>query len=157
MARLALDLLLLTGQRRGDIVNLGRKNLITMAGKTKVCLEQEKTGAKVSIPLLPELAESIRAATATAEGLTTFLISKSGQAFNSNYFGTCFNAWAVEAGLPERCTPHGLRKAFCRRLANQGKTPHEIAACTGHKTLAEVERYCREFDRERAAERAMAA
>jgi integrase len=89
--------------------------------------------------------------------LQTFLVASRGKPFAPDAFGAAFRGWCAEAGLPERCTPHGLRKAFCRRLANAGRTPHEIAACTGHKTLGEVERYCREFDRDRAAERAMAS
>jgi integrase len=38
-----------------------------------------------------------------------------------------------------RCKTHGLRKAAARRLAEA----KQIQAITGHKTLAEVERYTR--------------
>jgi hypothetical protein len=48
-----------------------------------------------------------------------------------------------------------LRKAAARRLAEAGCTPHEIMAITGHKTLAEVERYCREAEKTRLAESGM--
>ena len=54
--------------------------------------------------------------------------------------------WCDGAGLPE-CTPHGLRKACTRHLAEAGSTPHEIAAVTGLATLKEVERYTRAADR----------
>jgi len=56
-----------------------------------------------------------------------------------------------EAGLPGRCKAHGLRKAAARRLAEAGRSVSEIAAITGHKTLAEVERYTRTADQERFA------
>jgi hypothetical protein len=46
-------------------------------------------------------------------------------------------------GLPNRCVPHGLRKAACRRLAEVGATAHQIMAVSGHKSLREVERYTR--------------
>jgi Phage integrase family len=60
-----------------------------------------------------------------------------------------------EAGLPDRCKPHGLRKAAARRLAEAGCSASEIAAITGHKTLAEVERYTRAADQVRLAQQAI--
>ena len=60
-----------------------------------------------------------------------------------------------EAGLPQRCKPHGLRKAAARRLAEAGCSASEIMAITGHKTLAEVERYTRAAEQERLARQAI--
>lgn len=60
-----------------------------------------------------------------------------------------------EAELPERCKAHGLRKAAARRLAEAGCSASEIAAITGHKTLAEVECYTRAANQERLARRAI--
>jgi integrase len=60
-----------------------------------------------------------------------------------------------EAGLPERRKAHGLRKAAARRLAEAGCSVSEIAASTGHKTLAEVERYSRAADQQRLARQAI--
>jgi integrase len=46
---------------------------------------------------------------------------------------------------------HGLRKlaATATALAEAGCTPHEIAAVTGHKSLAMVELYTRSAAQER--------
>src|SRR5262249_41315706 len=55
----------------------------------------------------------------------------------------------------ERCKAHGLRKAAARRLAEAGCSASEIMAITGHKTLAEVERYTRAAEQERLARRAI--
>jgi integrase len=63
--------------------------------------------------------------------------------------------WCAEAGLPE-CSAHGLRKACARRLAEAGATAHEIMAVTGHKTLAEVQRYTETAMREGLADSAHA-
>lgn len=41
------------------------------------------------------------------------------------------------------------------RLAEAGATPHEIMSVTGHKTLAEVERYTEKVRRAGLADRAM--
>ena len=49
---------------------------------------------------------------------------------------------------------HGLRKGASRRLAEAGCTAPEIAAITGHKSLAEVQRYIAEADRARLARNA---
>jgi integrase len=46
-----------------------------------------------------------------------------------------------EAGLPDECKMHGLRKTAAKTLAEVGCTAHEIMAMTGHKSLKAVERY----------------
>ena len=43
-----------------------------------------------------------------------------------------------QSGVPSRCITHGLRKAAARRLAEAGCSANEIAAITGHATLAEI-------------------
>jgi len=60
-----------------------------------------------------------------------------------------------EAGLPQRCVPHGLKKAAARRLAEAGCSTSEIMAITGHKTPAEVECYTRAAEQERLARQAI--
>jgi hypothetical protein len=41
------------------------------------------------------------------------------------------------------------------RLADAGKTVHQIAAVSGHKTLKEIERYTRQADQRRLAREAL--
>jgi len=50
---------------------------------------------------------------------------------------------------------HGLRKAICRRLAEAGCTAAQIAAISGHKSLAEVQRYIEAASQQRLAEAAI--
>jgi integrase len=64
--------------------------------------------------------------------------------------------WATDAGLPAHCRLHGLKKAGMTRLANDGATTHELMAVSGHKTLAEVERYTQEANDKLLATSAMA-
>jgi hypothetical protein len=52
-------------------------------------------------------------------------------------------------------SPHGLRKACSRRLAQAGCTPHQIKALTGHKKLDEIVRYTEAVDQMRLAHEAM--
>ena len=61
-----------------------------------------------------------------------------------------------EAKLPDRCCPHGLRKAAARRLAEAGCTPHEIMAATGYKSLKEVVLYTAAASQVRLADAAVA-
>ncbi|WP_373317404.1 tyrosine-type recombinase/integrase [Acetobacter syzygii] len=53
----------------------------------------------------------------------TFLAMASGQPFSVNGFYNNFADWCREAGLPKECSPHGLRKAAARLLAEVGCTP----------------------------------
>ena len=70
-------------------------------------------------------------------------------------FGNKFREWCNQAGL-RHCSAHGVRKATATRLAERDAPTHEIMAITGHKSLAEVERYTREVDRRKLADSAMA-
>src|SRR5215831_19082113 len=57
-------------------------------------------------------------------------------------------------GLDKGLSPHGLRKASCRRMAEAGCSAHEIASESGHMSLKEVQRYCDAADQARMALRA---
>jgi integrase len=65
----------------------------------------------------------------------------------STRFSAATNAIKPLAGV----TFHGLRKTAASRLAEAGCSTHEIAAITGHKTLAMVELYTRGADQKRRA------
>jgi integrase len=145
-ARLALALLLYTGQRRSDVVTMGRQHV--RDGWMHV--RQQKTGKEIDIPVIPELQKIIDA---TTTGQMTFLITTFGKPFTSNGFGNKFRQWCDEASV-ER-SAHGLRKATSARLADLGCSAHEIQAITGHTTLKEVERYTKSANQKRLAETAM--
>jgi integrase len=137
-ARLAMALMLYTGQRRSDIVHLGPQHIRDGV----LVIRQQKTGmAKtdelLQIPVHPELARIIAA---SGCGNLTFLVTAAGAPFTAAGFGNLFRDWCGEAGLPQ-CSPHGLRKAQCRRLAEAGCSAPQIAAISGHKSLGEVQRY----------------
>jgi integrase len=60
------------------------------------------------------------------------------------------------ADLPDRCRAHGLRKAGLRRLAEHGASTKELQSMSGHRTLAEVERYTARADRAKLSASAVA-
>jgi integrase len=147
-AHLGLHLGLDTLQRRGDVVRMGRQHV--RDGVLHVT--QEKTRKSLALPVRPELQAAIDA---TPCGHLTFLVTKSGRSYGANDFSEQFRKWCDDAGLPQHCTFHGLRKAGCRRLAETGCSANEIAAWSG-QSLREVERYTRAADQARLARNALA-
>jgi integrase len=146
--RLAYALLLYTGQRVGDVAKMRRQDIAD--GELHVV--QQKTGAELYLPVVPELEQAMRAY--PAKGIV--LIGDQNGSPISGVGLSEFMKRAIEAaGLPGKCKPHGLRKATLRRLAEAGRTEKQIAAVSGHKTLREIERYTAAADQRRLARDAM--
>lgn len=147
--RLALALLLNTAARCADVVRLGRGNV----RNGNLHVTQQKTGTALVIPITAALAEAINAAAPSEH--VTFLLNEREGSFTAKAFGTWFTKRCKRIGL-KGLSPHGLRKAACRRLAEAGCSANEIAAISGHKDLNEVARYTRAADQARMARNAMA-
>lgn len=141
--RLALDVLLYTGLRRGDAVRLGRQHV-----KEGVIYfpATEKTGEPVTIPVLEPLRLSIAAT--PVRGLT-FIETSQGRPWVKESFGTWFKAACVAAGVPG--TAHGIRKAGATRAAENGASSHQLMAIFGWTTIKQAEAYTRAADRKRNA------
>lgn len=120
--RLAFDLLLYTGLRRGDAVRLGRPHV----REGEFTLRTEKTGMVVIAPILPPLAASIAAA---CTGELTFIATERGRPFTKESFGTWFGKVCREAKCPG--SAHGLRKAGARRAAEAGASEAQLNALFG--------------------------
>ena len=148
-ARLALALPLYTGQRRSDVIRMGRQHVRNGV----LTVRQDKTGVTLAIPVHADLQAILDA---TPSEHMTFLVTRSGRPFGGSTFSEQFRAWCDAAGLPKACSVHGLRKAACRRLAEAGCSANEIAAISGHVTLKEVQRYTKAADQARMARNAMA-
>jgi len=141
---LAYALLLHSGQRIGDVAKMTRAD-ITADGLHVI---QEKTGAELYLPIVPELEQAMRAF--PARGLS--LIGRpDGRPITEKGLSHLIRVAVREAGLPAKCVAHGLRKAKMRRLAEAGATEKEIAAWSGHTTLREIERYTKAADQKRLA------
>jgi integrase len=144
--RLAMALLLHTGQRRSDVVGMGRQHV----SGGRISVKQQKTDARLKIRLHPALKREIDAAPV---GMT-FLLTQFGEPFTGPGFTNWFRDRARDAGLTGR-SPHGLRKAAGRRLAEAGCTPHQIAAILGHASLQMVELYTKDANQVRLADEGM--
>lgn len=150
--RLAFGLLLYTGQRRSDVVTMAWPDVKDGAISVMPLKTKRTTGVKLLVPIHPALAEVLRA---TARAGDAILMTNFGQPFTNNGFGNYMADKIAEAGLPDRCVTHGLRKAAARRLAEAGCTTNEIAAITGHATLQEVARYTKAAEQKRLARAAI--
>lgn len=146
--RLAFALHLYTGQRGSDV---HRMTWPDVSGDA-ISVVQQKTGTKLSIALHADLQNVL---VGTARDHVAIVTTEYGRPFSVKGFGQFMSAAIRAAGLPDRCKAHGLRKAAARRLAEAGCTAHEIAAVTGHKSLAEVERYTRAADQARLSRAAI--
>jgi len=151
-ARLALALLLYTGQRRSDVPRLGRQH-VTRKNWLRFTQfkNRNRNPTTLEIPMIPALQQELSAA---PTGELTFLVTAHGRPFSIAGFGNKMRQWCDEAGLPH-CSAHGLRKAGAVRAAENGATAHQLQAIFGWKTLSEAQRYTRAAEQRRLAGSAM--
>ncbi|MGM0584267.1 MAG: tyrosine-type recombinase/integrase [Pseudomonadota bacterium] len=140
--RLAFDLALLTGQRRGDLCRMGRQ----MVRGGVLSLVQEKTGAEAHVPVGHEL----RAAVEPFRDRMVWVLNRYGEPFDAPGLGRWFRKQADAAGVGKSI--HGLRKTFCALKAEEGYSTLEIQAMSGHRTLKEIAHYTEGADRRRMVE-----
>lgn len=140
--RLAYDVLLYTGLRRGDAVRLGRPHVTNGV----ITLRTEKTGERVELPILPPLQASIGAA---PTGDLTFIATAAGKPWRKESFGNWFREACKKAGVPG--SAHGLRKAGATRAANNGATVAQLEAIFGWRGGGMASLYTRQADRTRLA------
>lgn len=143
--RLAYDLILYTGLRRGDVVRLGRQHVRDGVATIRM----EKTGDEVVFPILPPLAKSLAAG---AAGDLTFLVTERGAPFVKEGFGNWFRDACRAAGVPG--SAHGLRKAGARRAAEHGASDRELMAFFGWNTAKMATHYTRAAERKLLAAQA---
>jgi len=140
--RLALDVLLYTGLRRGDAAVLGRQHIKDGV----IDFRTAKTGQRVTIPLLEDLSKSINA---TKTGDLAFIATAGGRPMTSGSFGFWFHAACKAAGVPG--SAHGLRKAGATRAANNGATVAQLNAIYGWTGEKMASLYTRSADRVKLA------
>jgi integrase len=150
-ARLALALLLFTGQRRSDIIRFGKQH--TKGGKLTFTQHKgrNRKPKKLVLPILPALRSVIDASPC---GELTFLVNDLGRPFTDAGFGNKFRDWCDQAEL-FHCSAHGVRKAGATIAAENGATSRQLMAIFGWDTLKEAERYTRQADQQRLADDAM--
>src|ERR1041385_6320962 len=122
-------------------------------------LTQGKTGKALEIPIHPELKKALPA---IYPNDNTPILAKFGKGkrpksprpLSPVYFGHLMARAIAEAGLPDDCVLHGLRKSAVVALIEAGCTPHEAASITG-QSLRMVEYYAKQRDQKKLAVTAM--
>lgn len=147
-ARLALEIILWTGQRRGDARLFGRKHIVN----GKINYTTGKTGVDLWLPVARDLRRAIDAMAST--GIQTFLVTDYGAPFSKEGFGNKMREWCDQAGLPH-CSAHGLRKAIGRRMAQQRLSDEQMMAVGGWKDASEVRTYTEAVEQAELAEGAI--
>lgn len=138
-ARLALEIMLWTWQRRGDARLFGPQH-VRDGG---IIYRQGKGQKDLRLPAAPQLLEAIAATQRI--GLKTYLVTEYGKPFSAAGFGNKMREWCDEAGLPH-CTAHGLRKAGARRAAQLEAGNQGLKAVGGWVNDAEVATYTASVD-----------
>lgn len=148
-AHTVMTLMLYTGAARVDAVQLGPWNIKDGRFQYRRQKTKKSNGQLISIPLHPDLA----AVLVTLAPDRPFISTSRGTARSVGGLGNLTQRWTKDAELPA-CSSHGLRKACARRLAEAGATTNQIAAVTGHKSLALVQHYTAAAEREGLADTA---
>lgn len=147
--RRAVVLAVYIGQRRGDLAAL---QWTSIAGD-QIRLTQEKTKTALVIPIHPALGAELAAWRKDAK--TPFILtSERGKPWSGENLSHMLPKALIKIGLPALGI-HGLRKLAAARLAEAGASTNQIAAVTGHKTLAMVQLYTASANQERMASAAI--
>ncbi len=140
--RLAMELLLWTGLRRGDAVRLGRQHVRNGVAYLKA----EKTGADLAIPILPCLAEAIKAG---PTGDLAFIATIAGAPMVKESFGTWFRLACDAAKVTG--SAHGLRKLSATLSAEAGASELQLQSFYGWSNPAQSQTYTRKANAEKLA------
>jgi len=140
--RVAFDVLLYTGLRRGDAAQLGRQHIKDGV----VRMTTEKTGERVFILIEPELAATLAAGPC---GDLTFICGEGGRPLTKESFGNWFREACRTAKIAK--SAHGLRKASATRDADNGFSESELEAKYGWRGGQMASKYTRAMNREKLA------
>lgn len=139
-ARLAMELLLLTGLRRSDVVRVGRQHL---SGDV-LSIRTVKTGATVTMRLPASLLEVIDR---SPTGDMHFVTGEHDRPYTVESFGNWFRDRCREAGVGK--SAHGLRKLSATLAAEGGASAHQLMAQFGWTKIDQAKVYTDSADRAR--------
>jgi integrase len=141
--RVMLDVFLYTGLRRGDAAVVGKQHVRNGV----IELDTEKTGMRVSIPVLPVLQATLDAG---PTGDLAFIANASnGNPLTKESLGNLFAEACKAAGV--RKSAHGLRKAAATHAANNGATVAQLEAIFGWSGGQMAALYTRSANRRKLA------
>jgi integrase len=140
--RVMFDVFLYTGLRRGDAAKLGKQHIRNGV----IEITTEKTGTRVTIPVLPVLAATLAAGPV---GDLAIIATKTGAPMVKESLGNMFADACRAAGI--RKSAHGLRKAAATVAANNGATVAQLEAIFGWEGGRMASLYTKSADRKKLA------
>lgn len=146
--RLALEILLWTGIRRGDLARLGHQHIRdgVISIKTEKKSRRHAEGVQLDIPVFKPLREAIDAMPVKTLSLIT---GARGEKVTKETLGNYFADWCQAAGVSSRA--HGLRKLAASMAADCGASEKELQAYFGWITNTQSARYTERANRTRLA------
>ncbi|HTO29902.1 MAG TPA: tyrosine-type recombinase/integrase [Pararhizobium sp.] len=135
-----MELMLLAGLRRSDVVVVGRQHI---TGRI-LSLDTMKTGARITIELSDDLLKVIEAT--PRQGLH-LVHNAHGRPFTKESFGNWFREKCNDAHVTK--SAHGLRKLSATLAAQGGAATHQLLAQYGWTNLATAQIYTKGVDRAR--------
>ncbi len=139
--RLAFDILLHTGLRRGDACKVGKQHVKDGV----ISIQTEKTGMWVHITIQPELLATLEAGPL---GDLAFIGNPmNGNPIRKEALGNFFREACDAAGVKK--SAHGLRKAAATNAADNGATEAELEALFGWSGGQMASLYTRSANRKR--------
>ena len=148
--RRAIILGVYTGQRLGDVLKMDWADID--AGGINVV--QQKTGARLWLPIHPDLAAELAAWRAGCDGTGPILRNSRGGPWGLHTFVNALCDELAKWSL-HGISFHGLRKTAAVRLAEAGCSELEIRAITGHTSSAMISHYTKAADQRVRATAAM--
>lgn len=146
--RLAISLLVFTGQREGDVIRMKWGDI----RDDEILVVQEKTGSKVWIPLHRDLKALLDQAPRVGD---TILTSSWGRKFASSQSLYEKIKNALKRVGEGSYVPHGLRATAAIRLIEAGCSEDQAAAITGHRDLNVLRGYVRQRNQAKLARQAI--
>lgn len=144
--RVMFDVFVYTGLRRGDAARLGKQHFKNGI----ITIDTEKTGTRVTIPVLPELQRTLDAGPV---GDLAVIASRKGAPLTKETLGNFFRDACRAASINK--SAHGIRKAAATRCANSGATVAQLEAIFGWEGGRMASLYTRSADRSALALQAM--
>jgi Phage integrase family len=141
--RVLFDIYQFTGLRRGDATVVGKQHVRDGV----ISLHTEKTGMLVTIPILPELQETLDAGPL---GELCWFASVKGRPMKKESVGNFFKDRCVAAGIPDK-SGHGVRKAAATEAADNEATHAQLNSIFGWKGDQMASLYTESADRKRLA------
>lgn len=141
--RVAYEVVLQTGLRRGDLVRIGRPHVRDNIATIRT---EKGEGEVVTIPINAALRAAIDAGPI---GELTWIVGAAGRPLTKESFGNWFREACKAADVPG--SAHGLRKTKATNAAERGATEHELDAMFGWKDGKTSRIYTRKANRAKLA------